>query len=257
MYNPSKKTLLSMVLLSSTGCSISSAVNKTLSPPADTKWVNIEVKNPSQYTKPFPLEVLYVSTTCKRELMSMRDGQPYKKVGYNPVKMPLQKQYDSDIWVAKIAKDGGGKCNWKLSEFNLGIEYVDATHLGKGLVPGTAVGATIAFDDNATKNGRFDLFKGSELILSPTYYPFIDSNKDIGVDDTLNLFGKVNFIQKKIVSSNKNIQMKFDPTLDESKVVRMIAPTEQKIGVYYKIIYPDGTVVSEGTTHPDVNKLKD
>lgn len=37
----------------------------------------------------------------------------------------------------------------------------------------------------------------------------------------------------------------------------MIAPTEQKVGVNYKIFYPDGTVVSDGTTHPDVNRLKD
>lgn len=233
------------------------ATDRTLSSPSNTEWVNIEINNPSAYTKPFPLEVLYVSTTCKRKLMSMRDGQHYEKVGYNPVKIPPQKQSDSNIWLAKIAKDGGGKCNWKLSEFNLGIEYVDATHLGKDLALGTAVGATIAFDDNATKNGRFKVFEGSELVLSPTYYPLIDSNKDINVNDTLNLFGQEDFLLKKIVSSAKNVQIKFEPTIDESKVVRMIAPTEQKVGVHYKIIYPDGTVVSDGTTHPDVSRLKD
>lgn len=127
------------------------ADDRTLSPPSNTEWVNVEIKNPSSYTQPFPLEVLYVSTTCKRELMSMSDGQHYEEVGYNTVEIPLQKQNDSDIWVAKIAKDGGGKCNWQLSAFNLGIEYIDATHFGKGLVPGSAVGATIAFDDNAIK----------------------------------------------------------------------------------------------------------
>lgn len=151
MSNQSKVILLSLVFFSPSGCSISQAVNKTLSPPVDTKWVNVEVKNPSQYTKPFPLEVLYVSTTCKRELLSLRDGQHYEKVGLNPLKLPLQEKNSSGVWIEKIAKDGGGKCNWKLSEFNLGIEYIDATHFGKGLVPGTVVGATIAFDDNATK----------------------------------------------------------------------------------------------------------
>ena len=93
--------------------------------------------------------------------------------------------------------------------------------------------------------------------MSPAYYPLIDSNKDISTDDILNLFGRVNFVQKKIVSSAKNLHIKFEPTLNESKVVRMIAPIEQKIGVYYKIIYPDGTIVSDGTTHPYVNRLKD
>lgn len=87
----------------------------------------------------------------------MRDGKHYEKVGLNPIKTPLQEKNSSGVWIAKAARDSGGKCNWKLSEFNMGIEYLDATHLGKGLVPGTAVGATIAFDDKATKNGLFKL----------------------------------------------------------------------------------------------------
>ncbi len=48
MYNQSNIILLFLVLFSSAGCSVSQTVNKTLSPPADTKWVNFEVKNPSQ-----------------------------------------------------------------------------------------------------------------------------------------------------------------------------------------------------------------
>ncbi|MDP9568650.1 UNVERIFIED_ORG: hypothetical protein J2806_004334 [Kosakonia oryzae] len=82
---------ISKVFLSTLTFFIVSCVNaddRTLSPPSNTEWVNIEIKNPSSYTKPIPLEVLYVSTTCKRELMSMRDGQHYEKVGYNPVKNP-------------------------------------------------------------------------------------------------------------------------------------------------------------------------
>ncbi|MCX8955735.1 hypothetical protein [Erwinia psidii] len=255
MYKRFNLFILLQAVFLLNGCA--QATDRTLSPPPNTEWVNIEIKNPSPYTKPFPLEVLYVSTTCKRKLMSMRDGEHYEKVGLNPIKIPLQEKNSSGVWIAKIAKDGGGKCNWKLSEFNLGIEYVDATHLGKGLVPGTAVGATIAFDDNATKNGRFKVFEGSELVLSPVYYPLIDSNKDINVNDTLNLFGEKDFMQIKMVSPAQAIQVIFKPTLDESKLVKMIAPKEHKVGVNYKIIYPDGSVVSDGTTHPDVNKLKD
>jgi hypothetical protein len=187
---------------------------------------------------------------CKRELMSMRDGLHYEKVGLNPIKIPLQEKNSSGVWIAKIAKDGGGKCNWKLSEFNLGIEYTDATHLGNGLVPGTAVGATIAFDDNATKNGLFKVSENPELVLSPAYYPLVQNNKRISENNMLNLFGEKDFMQIKMVSSAKDIQVIFKPTLDESKLVKMIAPKEHKAGAFYKIIYPDGTVVSDGTTSP-------
>ena len=255
MYGFINKLFLSAQIFFIVSCA--NATDRTLSPPSNTEWVDVQIKNPSPYTKPFPLEVLYVSTTCKRELVSMRDGQHYEKVGLNPIKIPLQEKDSSGVWIAKIAKDGGGKCNWKLSEFNLGIEYIDATHLGKGLVPGTAVGATIAFDDNATKNGLFKVSENSELILSPAYYPLVQDNKRISENNMLNLFGKKDFMQIKMVSSAKDIQVVFKPTLDESKLVKMIAPKEHKAGAFYKIIYPDGTVVSDGTTHPDVNKLKD
>ena len=255
MYKAFNLCIFLQVIFLLNGCA--QATDRTLSPLSNTEWVNIEIKNPSPYTKPFPLEVLYISTTCKRELISMRDGEHYEKVGLNPIKIPLQEKNSSGVWIAKIAKDGGGKCNWKLSEFNLGIEYVDATHLGKSLVPGTAVGATIAFDDNATKNGLFKVFENPELVLSPAYYPLIKTNKRISANDMLNLFGEKDFMQIKMVSPAQAIQVIFKPTLDESKLVKMIAPKEHKVGAFYKIIYPDGSVVSDGTTHPDVNKLKD
>ncbi|HGT0850697.1 MULTISPECIES: hypothetical protein [Enterobacter cloacae complex] len=175
MYNQSKIILLSLVLFSSAGCSISRAVNKTLSPPADTKWVNIEVKNPSQYTKPFPLEVRYISYECMKKRISGFDGSVITEPSYNVIGIPMQ-QESGDIWKAKVAMTGGGSCKWTLSAVNLGIEYIDATHLGKDLVPGTAVGVTLAFDNDASRNGQFTFVTGN-IDLSPKYYPYIRERK--------------------------------------------------------------------------------
>ncbi|QIK14146.1 hypothetical protein G7090_12490 [Leclercia sp. 29361] len=243
------KVFLSTLTFSIVGCV--NADDRTLSPPVNTQWINVEVRNPSSYTQPFLLEVLYVSTSCKRKFMSMRDGQHYEKVGYNPLKIPFQKQSDSDIWVAKIAKDGGGKCNWQLSEFNLGIEYIDATHLGKEMVPGTAVGATIAFDDNATKNGLFKTVHG-DINLSPIYYPYIREGRLNSTETTLSLLGEKSFISLKADGTNK---ISFIPRLDESKVTRYIGVAKKEPGSYAKIIYPDGSVAPEGTIIPGFNKI--
>lgn len=249
MYKAFNLFIFLQVVFLLNGCA--QATDRTLSPPSNTEWVNIEIKNPSPYTKPFPLEVLYVSTTCKSKLMSMRDGQHYEKVGLNPIKIPLQEKNSSGVWIAKIAKDGGGKCNWKLSEFNLGIEYVDTTHLGKDLVPGTAVGATIAFDDNATKNGLFKTVHG-DINLSPIYYPYIRERKLNSTETTLSLLGEKNFISLKGDGANK---ISFIPRLDESKVTRYIGVAKKEPGSYAKIIYPDGSVAPEGTIIPDFNKI--
>ncbi|MEB8305308.1 hypothetical protein NGI06_23635, partial [Citrobacter braakii] len=107
MSNQSKIILLSLVLFTVAGCSMSRAVNKTLSPPADTKWVNVEVKNPSQYTKPFPLEVRYISYECMKKRISGFDGSVITEPSYNVIGIPMQ-QESGDVWKAKVAMTGGG-----------------------------------------------------------------------------------------------------------------------------------------------------
>ena len=217
MYNLSKIILLSLVLFSSAGCSISKAVNKTLSPPADTKWVNVEVKNPSPYTKPFPLEVRYISYECMKKRISGFDGSVITEPSYNVIGIPMQ-QESGDIWKAKVAMTGGGSCKWTLSAVNLGIEYIDATHLGKDLVPGTAVGATLGFDNDASRNGQYRSVQG-DLNLSPKYYPYI-SEWNLGEKKKeLSLLGKESFLSLRVYDLN---EIKFSPEIDENKVVKYI-----------------------------------
>ncbi|KAB8312305.1 hypothetical protein EH227_00025 [Rouxiella chamberiensis] len=59
MIEPLKILIIPLPMLFSSGCA--SKIDRTLSTASDTQWVNVEVKNPSQYTKPFPLEVRYIS----------------------------------------------------------------------------------------------------------------------------------------------------------------------------------------------------
>ncbi|PLR45978.1 hypothetical protein [Chimaeribacter arupi] len=225
--------------------------NSTLSPPPETKWVNVEVKNPSPYTKPFPLEVTYISHKCQKKRISGFDGSLVKEPSYKGIQIPLQQQEGSDIWQGKVAMSGGGTCGWTLSKFNLGIEYIDATHLGKELVPGTAVGATIAFDDDASRNGQFTSFYG-DIKLEPKYYPYIRERNISYRTKELSLLGKESFLSYRAFNSERII---FSPDLDESKVVKNIEPMKKEKGVYTKIIYPDGSMVSDGTVFPDFEKV--
>ncbi len=249
MKHTLKISLCFLVGILNTGCAES--IDRTLSPPSDTHWVDVEVKNPSPWTRPFPLEVLYISNTCKRHFLSMRDGTRYEKVGYNPMKIPLQQQGNSNIWRARVAMNGGGSCDWKLSEFDLGIEYIDATHLGKDLVPGTAVGATIAFDDLASQNGQFKPVIG-DVNLTPKYYPYIrEWNMDKKRKD-LTLLGEKSFISIRVFTP-QNIT--FEPILDEHKITRWIGIEKKTDGASPKIIYPDGSVAPDDALFPDFDKV--
>ncbi|PLV45145.1 hypothetical protein [Erwinia sp. B116] len=250
MYNQSKIILLSLVLFTVAGCNISRTVNKTLYPPANTKWVNIEVKNPSQYTKPFPIEVRYISYECMKKRISGFDGSVITEPSYNVIGIPMQ-QGSSDIWEAKVAMTGGGSCKWALSAVTLGIEYIDATHLGKDLVPGTAIGVTLAFDNDASRNGQFTSSIG-DLNITRKYYPYIRERKIAEKTKSLSLLGKENFLSYRV---SKFSSIYFYPEVDEMKIVRYIEPSKKTDGVYSKIIYPDGSVAPEKTLFPDFDKV--
>lgn len=230
------------------GCS--NATNKTLSPPTDTKWVNVEVKNLSPYTKPFPLEVRYISYECMKKRISGFDGSVITEPSYNVIGIPMQ-QESGDIWKAKVAMTGGGSCKWTLSAVNLGIEYIDVTHFGKELLPGTAVGITVAFDNDASRNGQFTSIKG-DLRIAPKYYPYIRERKISEKKKTLSLLGKESFVSYRVFYL-KNIH--FYPDVDENKVVRFIEPSKKIDGAHSKIIYPDGTIAPPKTLFPDFNLI--
>ncbi len=249
MKHTLKIPLCFLVGILNTGCAES--IDRTLSPPSDTHWVNVEVKNPSPWTRPFPLEVLYISNTCKRHFLSMRDGTRYEKVGYNPIKIPLQQQGNSNLWRARVAMNGGGSCDWKLSEFDLGIEYTDATHLGKDLVPGPGGVARIAFDDLASQNGKFKSILG-DVNLSPKYYPLITEWHIVQRKKTLSLLGEKDVLSIRTYTPQK---ISFTPTLDEKKLTRFVEPEKKIEGVHSKIIYPDGSIAPYETLLPDFDKV--
>jgi|SRR5471030_329186 len=253
-----KYLMILLPVLFSSSCA--GTIDKNLSPPSDTQWVNIEIKNPSQYTKPFPLEVVYISHKCLKSSINGIDGSREEKQSYNGVKIPLQQQGNSDLWHAKVAMNGGGSCDWTLSEFNLGIEYIDATHLGKDLVPGTAVGATIALDDIAASNGTFKETSG-DLTLKTKYYPYIKryskikNSKDL---DALSLFGRDNSFSNYRVNSEagENFSVIYHPVIDESKIAQIIFPYQKGKGVHTKVVYPDKTEFENGSNYPDFNKME-
>lgn len=249
MHRKSNTLILSLSVFFISSCS--SSVNKTLSPPADTHWVNVEIRNPSPYTKPFPLEVRYISQECLKKRVSGFDGSVITEPSYNVISIPVQKQGSSDIWKGKVAMNGGGSCGWTLSAVNLGIEYVDATHLGKDLVPGTAVGVTVAFDDDASRNGQFTSVQG-DLDLHPKYYPYIREKKIDKKENTLSLFGKEDFLSLRVYNLSR---VRFSPKVDESKIVKFIGLEKKVKGVYPTILYPDGTKAPDRALFPDFDKV--
>lgn len=257
MLNKNKLIPLPLVLFIVGGCS--HATSNEIPPPKDTKWVTVEVINPSKYTRPFPLEVRYISRECQKIRVNGFDGSVDSESSYNVIKVPLQQQ-NGDKWKGIVAMTGGGKCVWSLSAINVGIEYIDATHFGNDLVPGTAVGVTIAFDADAARNGKFEPVTGNDFNYAPKYYPFIKKWNDSPqstMQDKLYLFGKEDAFWKVKLDykPNENILINYNPSIDESKKVLMTFPNKKGKDAMYSYVYPDGSVISSKNTTPDFNKI--
>ncbi|MBJ8899969.1 hypothetical protein I5418_23065, partial [Citrobacter braakii] len=153
----------------------------------------------------------------------------------------------------------GGSCKWSLSAVNLGIEYIDTTHLGKDLAPGTAVGATIAFDGDASRNGQFKIVSGNKFNYSPKYYRVIErwsAQKNSTKSDKLNLFGEgSSFFDVHMIERDNDIWVTYAPNIEEDKVVEMIFPYEKKKGVMFTFVYPNGERISSREIKPDFKKI--
>ncbi|WP_240651719.1 hypothetical protein [Serratia microhaemolytica] len=249
-YNP---LFLSAVLLSTAGCV---QLNKELNPPSDNVWIEITVKAPEN-TKPIPVNSLYTSQICKRDRLKS-DMKIYKITGTKVRYLTMNLADDSGLYHVKVPRNGGGVCQWQLSRVTFGIKYASVEHLVKNGEIGTAVGISVAFSNGYGSNEFIDYpVVSNPFTLSPIYYPLITEWHFDKQVTYLSLFGRINFDSYKIrLKTQEGAKITFLPQVDESKVVRMIEPKENKLGSYFRIIYPDGTVTSTGEVKPDFDRVK-
>jgi len=66
------------------------------------------------------------------------------------------------------------------------------------------------------------------------------------------LYGKESFLSYRITNGNNVL---FEPSLGENKLIRYVEPKEKIKDIYPGVIYPDGSVTSDGTVFPDFDKV--
>ncbi|MDX5631037.1 MULTISPECIES: hypothetical protein [unclassified Brenneria] len=225
----------------------------TLSPPEHTQWVDIEVVAPPNTTA-FPLNALYRSSVCLHEDIHA-DMTKYNSRGYNPVHMALQPDAAGRVYRQRVAVDGGGPCEWKLSSISLGIEYAHAEHLVKDAEIGTAVGLDVAFDDEASSSEYYKPVK-NELVYTSVYYPYIRESYLGGFKRSLSLYGEKSFMPYRMtIDKDKSGKIVFLPTVDEKKIVKLEGAKSMSDSEHGGVIYPDGSM-DKDKHRPDYNKLK-
>ncbi len=213
--------------------------------------VSVIAKMPAG-SKILPLEIMYRSTTC---LKSRKDsnGGIVKEPGYYFVKKEFNSVSDDNIFNLKIPRDGGGQCNWELSNITLGF-YLKELPSGKDeKSENIPIKEIIVFDDNSPQrlSGTYEIING-DVTLKENYFPLITKRRN---SNTLLEYSIVRSSPDVIYKSISAKKVIFEPRIHFSKVLRATEPTGQKVGVYMSVLYPDGTI-ENGPYFPNYKKLQ-
>ncbi|WP_213628880.1 hypothetical protein [Pseudomonas sp. Pc102] len=104
---------------SQAGCA--QLMNQDLSPPPGGETVSVSVKVPKDLIAR-KMRVMYRSEKCPIT-RSDGSGGRYEIDGAKAIEVEPQRQGMTDIYEAKLARDGGGSCQWKLSNVTFGVYY--------------------------------------------------------------------------------------------------------------------------------------
>ena len=104
--------------------------DKTLSPPADAKWVDVTFRVPEGITLQ-PAELLYRSEQCK-SVRYNSSNEPHDIPGYNDIERPFGAPDGDNIRRLRVAVDGGGSCQWQLNSLKVSFRIADNIALVKG-----------------------------------------------------------------------------------------------------------------------------
>ncbi|UPK80181.1 hypothetical protein LW139_15345 [Proteus vulgaris] len=241
--------LLLPIIIMIQGCAPRSDKNKTLSPPANTEWVTVGIKLP-EGIEALPLNVLYRSEICQRAQYNSAGEKEYIS-GFNPNAVALKQQGSSDIYQTKIALNGGGSCQWQLSEVWISIIYKKTLNTDSDFEAIPSHKLILLFNNNKYNEGEIirNLIENEKIELN--YYP-VFINNEVSNEKKITLFNHWGRSQYILVNNERNIL--FTPLFHKDNITKIDMPKELEKDII--IYYSDGTIEKKSSWPPNYNKLK-
>jgi hypothetical protein len=230
-------------------------MNQDLSPPPGGETVSVSVKVPKDLVAR-KMRVMYRSEKCPIT-RSDGSGGRYEIDGAKAIEVEPQRQGMTDIYEAKLARDGGGLCKWKLSNVTFGVHYGSPDKFGDGAQVGGGGGVIVVFDDNRPQQVSL-LHRPEEafgdLMVENKYYVWIYEQYLVREEKRVLLFDDGRLYRTYKAKNAKSVV--FIPSL-YSGLIYSFGRKEGKGKGSTRVIYPDGSEVFGGNTEPNINKLKE
>lgn len=142
MARPVTCSLASLLMLLSLGGCTQNRTHE-LAPPPGGAQVHFSIKVPPDLAAN-PMRVMYRSAKCPAT-RSGADWTTYEEDGRHAIEVQPQRQGSSDLYVADLALDGGGACQWRLSNVTFGVRYANTARFGADVKPGGGGGGNSDF----------------------------------------------------------------------------------------------------------------
>jgi hypothetical protein len=175
--------------------------------------------------------------------------------GHNGFEVPLQRR-EGELYGANLFVDGGGPCQWRLSNVDFGVKYRMPTPFGENVIPGSGGRVVIVFDHNNPQRqvSRSIEVNVPDLRIVENYYPWVSESFINGYVQRVRLSGKGgSYLTYEAPDARK---IYFEAVLHREYVVKSIAPKKPIPGEFLKLYYPDGTVESDWRAMPSFEKLQ-
>lgn len=227
--------------------------DKTLSPPADAKWVDVTFRVPEGIMLQ-PAELLYRSEQCKSARYNS-SNEPHDIPGYNDIERPFGAPDGDNIRRLRVAVDGGGSCQWQLNSLKVSFRIADNIALVKGK---EVIDTSYIFDfgdyglSDGYGTGRAKVFSEKILDLNTDFFPMVANHIDNTV--SLKLFGGETGTEKwrRRFSLSNTQHISIEPVVHLMKVVVLNPPDHPG---NLTAIYPDGSREDIPDISPDYDKL--
>jgi len=234
--------LLPLLVLS--GCVLS----EDLSPPVDGKAVKIAVVKPADVDI-LPMDVIYRSEKCRDKIFTST-GTISSRAGYHLLTVPFTPEKGNDIVSNNVDLDGGGRCEWKLSNIKFDFQYHDMKKFGEGVKRNIPSDIVFVFDKNAPPrgDGHYEDIYGV-IEIKKNYYPLIrkkNTNENMLV---LSVQGQP-MLTYRVYDTNSIV---FKPIFHSDMIVNAFPP--KKKGDGYTLIYPNGEKIID-RRFPNSEKTK-
>lgn len=224
-----------------------------LSPPLNGDSLEIIIDTPSGFA-PMDVDAVYRSQTCKKTGHSLSNGSKFIRDEYQELTITPKIQEGHKTHTATIPVDGGGYCQWMLSNIRFGVIHKDIEQFGSNTHIGIPATVIIRFDEHRTFGGSNEKYVEGDLMIDKEFFPWIHEQFVGGYEKSINLVGKDGLDISYHAPSTRKIN--FTPKIHSNFLVSSKGNKEKVIGLYSEFTYPDGSKQRERLGFPNFEKLQ-